>query len=96
LGKRLPYTPRSKVRSALRMLWMRSRERAAALKRDQYRCQCCGGKQSKAKGKEFRVEVHHKAGIANWEELIDSVYRHLLCDPKDLITMCVECHEKED
>jgi hypothetical protein len=32
MGKKLPYTPRSKVRAALRQLWLRSRERAAALK----------------------------------------------------------------
>ncbi len=74
MSKRLPNTPRSTVRAALRQLWLRSRERAAALKRDQYTCQVCGRKQSKAKGKEFDVQVHHKDGIGNWEQVIDSVY----------------------
>ena len=35
MGKRLPYTPRSKIRNILRRyIWLRSRERAAALKRE--------------------------------------------------------------
>ena len=95
MGKKLEYTPRSRVRAALRALWLRSRERAAAIKRDSYTCQCCGRKQSKAKGKEFAVQVHHKEGIANWEYLIDEVYEHLLCHPDNLITICPECHKKE-
>ena len=96
MGKRLPNTPRSRIRSMLRQLWLRSRERAAALKRDGYTCQVCGRKQSKAKGKEFAVEVHHKHGIANWEKLIDLVYLHLLCNPDNLVTLCKECHDKEE
>ena len=94
-GKRLPNTPRSKVRAALRQLWLRSRERAAALKRDLYTCQCCGRKQSKAAGKEFAVQVHHKNGIDNWNQIIDSIFEHILCNPEHLETLCVECHEKK-
>jgi 5-methylcytosine-specific restriction endonuclease McrA len=91
-----PITPRSKVRAAIRMLWLRSRERAAALKRDKYCCVRCGVKQSKAKGKEQKVEVHHKAGhIPNWELIIDEIFRTILCDPADLETLCEECHNKE-
>jgi len=88
-------TPRSQVRSALRRLWLRSRERQAALKRDRYTCQGCRVKQSRAKGREVKVEVHHVEGVLNWELMLDYVYRHLLCDPKHLETLCKECHEKE-
>ena len=56
MGKRLPYTPRSKIRNVLRRyVWLRSRERAAALKREKYSCMECKKKQSKAKGKAFKL-----------------------------------------
>lgn len=94
MGKRYASTPRSKVRAAIRQLWLRSRERAAALKRDQYTCQHCGVKQSKAKGKEQSVEVHHLDGI-EWDNVIDYIFRHVLVSPDKLETICPSCHEKE-
>jgi 5-methylcytosine-specific restriction endonuclease McrA len=92
--KRLPKTPRARVKSALRQLWLRSRERAMALHRDAYTCQECGKKQSRRKGNEIKVEVHHLNGI-EWEQMIDYIYRHLLVNYKELITMCKECHKEE-
>ena len=73
---------------------MRSRERASALKRDGYCCQGCGCKQSRAKGHEFKVEVHHLDGV-RWDEIVEYIYRHLLCDPSRLEVMCPACHEAE-
>jgi len=93
VGKKTPWTPRSQVRSALRRLWLRSRERASAIKRDNYTCRCCGAKQSRAKGREVYVEVHHVGGI-EWEKLINEVYRVLLVDPANLETLCKSCHSK--
>jgi len=95
MGRRLPYTPNNKIKSALRALWLRSRERAAAIKRDNYTCQCCGRKQSKAKGKEFAVEVHHKEGILNWDAVYEVIRQYLLCDSGQLETLCKKCHDKE-
>ena len=92
--KRLPTTPRSRVRAALRQLWLRSRERAAALKAGGYRCAKCGAKQSRAAGKEVYVQVHHANGI-DWEALIDLVYQRLLHPPGLLRVLCVDCHAKE-
>ena len=92
MGKKGESTPRSRVRQALRKLWLQSRERATALKRDNYTCSCCNRKQSKAKGKEFSVEVHHLDGVTNWEELIDAVYKCLLTSPDKLETICKSCH----
>ena len=60
MGKRLLITPNSKIKASLRQLFLRSRERAAAIKRDGYTCQVCGAKQSRAQGREVYVEVHHK------------------------------------
>lgn len=96
MGKKVPYTPRSIIKNALRKLWMWSRERSAAIKREGNTCQKCGKKGSKAKGREVVIEVHHKEGVQNWDALIDAVYEHLLCPPKKLIVLCKECHDKED
>ena len=95
MGKKQPNTPRSKVRAALRQLSLRSRERARAIQRDKYTCQICGAKKSVAKGKEQKVECHHKKGEIQWEPLIDYVFEHLLVPPEEWITLCPECHKKE-
>ena len=95
MGKKLLTTPRSRVRSALRALWLRSRERAAALKKAGYCCEACHVKQSKAKGKEQAIEVHHTTGIEAWEQIIDLVFQHILIDPAGLQVLCKECHGKE-
>ena len=94
MPKKLPTTPRSRVRAALRQVWLRSRERAAALKRDKYTCVRCGAKQSKARGRECKVNVHHKNPI-DWALVIQLVYDSgLMCGPELLETLCVDCHEK--
>jgi|WetSurMetagenome_2_1015567.scaffolds.fasta_scaffold688537_1 5-methylcytosine-specific restriction endonuclease McrA len=98
MGKRLPTTPRGQVKQILGRLWLRSRERAAALKRDHYTCQECGRKQSVAKGREVAVQVHHlhPGGTGmEMERLVGYVYEHMLCSPDHLTTLCKECHEKE-
>lgn len=96
MGKKLPYTPNTQIRASLRRLFLRSRERRAATKRDKYTCQRCKKKQSVAKGKEFKVEVHHKAGITNWPEIYRVIRKYLLCDPADMETLCKGCHEKAE
>jgi len=96
MGKRLPYTPNSRIRAALRKLFLRSRERAAALKRDKYTCCRCGVKQSRAKGREVYVETHHKKGCLNWDELFITVRKYLLCNTEHLETLCDKCHKQEE
>ena len=93
MSKRKPTTPHSQAKSALRQLWLRSRERAAAIKRDKYTCQDCGAKQSRAKGREVYVEVDHLEGVS-WERILEYIYRHLLVDPSKLETVCKGCHKK--
>ena len=94
MPKRTNRTPRSRIKAALRRLWLTSRERAEAIKRDNYTCQICHAKQSKAKGKEQKVEVHHKEGIGNWDKIITIIQQELLCEPEHLQTLCPECHKK--
>jgi 5-methylcytosine-specific restriction endonuclease McrA len=94
MGKKQERTTKSQIRSALRMLFLRSREHAACKKRDKNTCQECGKKGSQAKGREVKIEIHHIENI-RWDMIIDYIYRHLLVDPKDLICLCKECHAKE-
>lgn len=77
----------------MRQLWLRSRERSAAIKRDNYSCQKCGIKQNRAKGREVYVEVHHKAGITNWQVMYNAIRKHLLCHEDELETLCKDCHD---
>lgn len=96
MGKKLECTPRSKIRSAIRKLWLQSRERSACLKAAGYKCRSCGAKQSKAKGREVRVEVHHLAGVHNWDNIIDEIYAQLLVSPHLLEVLCEDCHKDVD
>lgn len=84
-------TPRSRVRSALRQCWLRSRERAAAIKRENGCCEVCGKKQSAAKGREVKLEIHHTDGV-EWDKILDYIYRHLLVSPDKLTVLCTDCH----
>lgn len=93
MGKKLPTTPRSKVRAALRRLWLTSRERAAAIKRESNTCEVCHKKGSVAKGREVKIEVHHLDGV-QWEQMIDYIYKHLLVPPEKLMVLDKECHKK--
>ena len=82
---------KARARNALRKAWLQSPERAAALKRDGYTCQSCFGKASVAKGKEFKVQVHHIDGL-KWAE-IDNFIEQLFCSPGRLTTLCKKCHD---
>lgn len=87
-------TPDSVIKSACRLIFMRSRERAFVMKRDNYTCVECGAKQSKAKGKEVKCECHHLNEI-DWALIIRIIRRHLLPDPKEMECLCKECHKIE-
>ncbi len=95
MPKKLPYTPNSRIKSMCRQLFLRSREHAAVLKRDKYTCQTCGKKKSVAKGKEVKVQVHHRNNITNWQEIYDTIRKHLLCDPAEMEVLCKGCHDLE-
>lgn len=94
MGKRLEYTPNAKIKNVLHQLFMRSRERAKALRRTGYKCTACGVKQTKRKDYKLSLHVHHANGI-DWEYLIAEVRKTLLCDPEFLVPLCPDCHEKE-
>jgi len=88
-------TSRARIKGMLRQMWLKSAERSTAMKRDGYTCQDCGIKQSTKKGFEVKVQVHHKEGINNWDEIIDLIQDSLLCNPDKLETLCIDCHDKK-
>ena len=92
----MEQTKKAIIVRQLRQLWLRSRERAEALKRAGYKCQSCGVKQSTAKGKEQKIQVHHKQGICNWDAVIELIRKEILCDVELLQVLCPECHNKEE
>lgn len=77
-----------------RAVWLRSRERSAALKRTGYCCERCGVKQTAAKGREVKLDVHHLDGCDR-QEIAQFVMDHLLHDPSRLMPLCEKCHDKE-
>jgi 5-methylcytosine-specific restriction endonuclease McrA len=92
MGKKLPYTPASKIAGWIRRGWTQSRERAKILKEAKYTCSNCGRKQSQAKGKVVKIEVHHINKI-NWENVIRIIREEVLDKPQECL--CKECHAKE-
>ena len=91
MSKKLPYTPKSGIVRYIRMCFLRSRERLKVLKKAKYTCKC-GRKQSRAKGKEVYVEVHHKNPI-DWDEIVEYVRKEVLDMPMEVL--CKECHAEE-
>jgi hypothetical protein len=51
-------------------------------------------KQTAAKGREVRLQVHHRDGI-NWDGVVDAVIRAMLPDPSRLEALCERCHAGE-
>jgi len=91
MGKKQPNTPRSRIRAAIRQLWLRSRERAAVLKKADRRCIKCRAKGSIAKGREVKLEVHHEPEI-DWDGIIDLIADRILEAPQ--FCLCKDCHRK--
>lgn len=92
MGKKLPYTPASRIMAGVRRVWGFSRERLKVLKKAKYTCCQCGSKQSRAKGKEVYVEVHHLNKI-NREKIVKVIREEMLDVPQ--VVLCRACHRLE-
>ena len=92
MGKKLLTTPRSKIKQAIRRMWLQSRERSKCLKDAEYRCERCNVKQSTAKGKEVKLNVHHKNRI-DWDGVVDLIIERVLAG--ELEALCIPCHDDE-
>ncbi len=89
-------TSKTHIVRMLRQMWLRSKERGTALKRENYCCEECGVKRSKKKDAEQKITVHHKEGIGNWDAVIEKIRKEILCNPKNLKVLCPECHDEEN
>ena len=92
MGKKLLTTPRGRITAAIRQVWLRSRERSQCLKDAKYCCNRCGIKQSKAKGKEVALNVHHVDRI-DWHGISDLIIERVLAG--ELEALCIPCHDAE-
>jgi len=93
--KNMRFTPNSQIKNALRMLFLRSRERSFAVRRDKNTCTKCGVKNSRAKGREVYCEVHHLAGVTNWDKIFSVIREELLVEPEGMVVLCKSCHKEE-
>jgi len=92
--RRRNMTTSTVIRSALRRLWLRSRERSAALRAAGYCCARCGRKASRARGRSCVIEVHHVAPV-DWGLLEEAIRALLLVPHEQLIPLCRDCHAAE-
>ena len=93
MGKKQPNTPRSRIRSSIRQLWLRSREGAKVLKDAGYSCSECGVKQTRAgkdKTKWITMQVHHVSMIDIWNEIITLIEEKIL--NSEQVCLCKKCH----
>jgi hypothetical protein len=51
--------------------------RMSIRERDKYTCQKCGIKQTMAKGKEVKIEIHHKNHVLNWGKIFECIKENL-------------------
>ncbi len=93
--KKSDITTKAWLTSGLRRMWMKSKERYAAIKRDNATCVKCGRKRSVAKGREVKINVHHKSGKIDWDAIVEVLKRELFVPVEELEVECVECHKKE-
>jgi hypothetical protein len=91
-SRKQPNTPRSRVKNAIRQVWLRSRERQAVVKAQKNTCQICGVKGSTAKDREVKIQVHHLDGI-DWDGVVDLIFDRVLRGRQEC--RCVACHDKE-
>ena len=75
----------------LRKCFLTSKERNHVLKEAEYRCAKCNAKQSRAKGREVKLHVHHTDGI-DWTGLIALIRKRLLSGKLEVLC---ERHHKE-
>lgn len=88
-------TSNSTIVNCIRRLWLYSKERKAAVKDQNNRCQRCATKGIKNRFEEIVIQVHHRKGEINWEKIINFIREEVLVDPSELELLCGKCHDME-
>lgn len=92
------YTTDAMIRSGLRRMSLRCREKSEALKRAGYSCCKCGVKRSVARGHEEQVECHHCNPVAEHDGMniiIAAIRKYLIVPPEEWEPLCPRCHAEE-
>ena len=80
------------IRNLRKYVWLRSKERSEKLKEYNYCCAKCKIKQTRRKGKEVVIDVHH-IKLINWDRILKVLYEELL--HTNTIPLCPSCHKRE-
>jgi len=80
--------------TAIRRVWLMSKERTGALKRAKvegrgqgWKCECCGIRVNASK----LLHVHHKTPVGKWESW-DSYITKMFCGIEGYSVLCIACH----
>lgn len=90
-----PRPPRARIVSALRILWLHSPERRAAIKRSGMKCECCEKRLFRTRKEGDVPEVHHVDGVS-WTMIIELIIDQLLVPADRLLVLCKSCHHAAD
>jgi formate-dependent nitrite reductase cytochrome c552 subunit len=82
------------------MMWFRSPEREAALRRAKtapglYACERCHKQLHRSAKKGETPQVHHVHGVT-WTVIYQLIVEQLLCDASRLLVLCKDCHRIAD
>ena len=91
--KKKPPALKSRIRSALRRVWLYSPEYRDAKRYYNNTCAECGRKGTAAKGREVKTQLHHIGGMPELPGLIDEIIRVMYPPVEGYEVLCKECHK---
>jgi predicted HNH restriction endonuclease len=91
--KNTSVTPLGQIKRAVRLCWLRSRERNQAIKDAGRACTKCGKHSSVAVGRKVVINAHHTHGI-DWDGICRDIRDRVFQTPADYTVLCEDCHHE--